>query len=83
MKQKITLEEGLPPVSVFGIGNKLLEEFCTYFPGLKVVARGNELILDGKTSQIEEFNIRFSELLELRKRKMNLTVYDIESLFDQ
>ena len=82
MKQKITLEEGLPPVSVFGIGNKLLEEFCTYFPGLKVVARGNELILDGKTSQIEEFNIRFSELLELRKRKMNLTVYDIESLFD-
>ena len=82
MTQKITLEEGLPPVSVFGIGNKLLEEFCTYFPGLKVVARGNELILDGKTSQIEEFNIRFSELLELRKRKMNLTVYDIESLFD-
>lgn len=82
MKQKITLEEGIPPVSVFGIGNKLLEEFCTYFPGLKVVARGNELILDGKTSQIEEFNIRFSELLELRKRKMNLTVYDIESLFD-
>lgn len=82
MKQKITLEEGLPPVSVFGIGNKLLEEFCTFFPGLKVVARGNELILDGKTSQIEEFNIRFSELLELRKRKMNLTVYDIESLFD-
>lgn len=82
MKQKITLEEGLPPVSVIGIGNKLLEEFCTYFPGLKVVARGNELILDGKTSQIEEFNIRFSELLELRKRKMNLTVYDIESLFD-
>ena len=42
MKQKITLEEGLPPVSVFGIGNKLLEEFCTYFPGLKVVARGND-----------------------------------------
>ena len=46
------------------------------------MACGNELILDGKTSQIEEFNIRFSELLELRKRKMNLTVYDIESLFD-
>lgn len=81
MKHKITLE-GIDPVAVFGIGNKLLEEFCTYFPGLKVVARGHELILDGRSSQIEEFNIRFSELLELRKRKLNLTVYDIESLFD-
>ncbi|MBQ9184369.1 MAG: PhoH family protein [Bacteroidales bacterium] len=81
MKHKITLD-GIDPVAVFGIGNKLLEEFCTYFPGLKVVARGHELILEGKTSQIEEFNIRFSELLELRKRKLNLTVYDIESLFD-
>lgn len=81
MKHKITLE-GIDPVAVFGIGNKLLEEFCTYFPGLKVVARGHELILEGRSSQIEEFNIRFSELLELRKRKLNLTVYDIESLFD-
>lgn len=81
MKHKITLDD-TPPVAVFGIGNKLLEEFCTYFPGLKVVARGHELILEGKTSQIEEFNIRFAELLELRKRKLNLTVYDIESLFD-
>ena len=81
MKHKITLE-GIDPVAVFGIGNKLLEEFCTYFPGLKVVDRGHELILEGRSSQIEEFNIRFSELLELRKRKLNLTVYDIESLFD-
>ena len=81
MKHKITLD-GIDPVAIFGIGNKLLEEFCSYFPGLKVVSRGQELILEGKTSQIEEFNIRFSELLELRKRKLNLTVYDIESLFD-
>lgn len=81
MKHKITLD-GIDPVAIFGIGNKLLEEFCTYFPGLKVVSRGHELILEGRTSQIEEFNIRFSELLELRKRKVNLTVYDIESLFD-
>lgn len=81
MKHKITLE-GYDPVAVFGVGNKLLEEFCSYFPGLKVVARGEELILEGKTSQIEEFNIRFAELLEVRRRKINLTVYDIESLFD-
>ncbi len=81
MKHKITLE-GVDPVAVFGVGNKLLEEFCTYFPGLKVVSRGSELMLEGRSSQIEEFNIRFAELLEMRKRKLNITVYDIEALFD-
>lgn len=81
MKHKITLE-GVDPVAVFGVGNKLLEEFCTYFPGLKVVSRGSELMLEGRSSQIEEFNIRFAELLEMRKRKLSITVYDIEALFD-
>ncbi len=81
MKQTITLE-AMDPIEIFGVGNKILEEFCSYFPGLKVVARGNDLILEGKTSQIEEFNIRFGELVERRKHKMNLTVYDVEDIFD-
>ena len=72
----------MDPIEIFGVGNKILEEFCSYFPGLKVVARGNELIVEGKSSQIEEFNIRFGELVERRHRKMNLTVYDVEDIFD-
>ena len=72
----------MDPIEIFGVGNKILEEFCSYFPGLKVVARGNELTVEGKSSQIEEFNIRFGELIERRHRKMNLTVYDVEDIFD-
>ena len=72
----------MDPIEIFGVGNKILEEFCSYFPGLKVVARGNELIVEGKSSQIEEFNIRFGELVERRHRKMNLTVYDVEDIFN-
>ena len=81
MKKTITLE-AMDPIEIFGVGNKILEEFCSYFPGLKVVARGNELIIEGKSSQIEEFNIRFGELVERRHRKMNLTVYDVEDIFN-
>ena len=81
MKKTITLE-AMDPIEIFGVGNKILEEFCSYFPGLKVVARGNELIVEGKSAQIEEFNIRFGELIERRHRKMNLTVYDVEDIFD-
>lgn len=81
MKKKLTLE-GMDPVHIYGVGNRLLEEFCSYFPALKVVARGDELILEGGNSQIEEFSVRFGELMEVAKRKMNLTVYDIEDIFD-
>ena len=40
------------------------------------------MILDGKESQIEEFSIRLGELIERRKHKLNLTVYDVEAVFD-
>ena len=81
MKRTIKLE-AIDPIEIYGVGNRILEEFCTYFPGLRVVARGNELILDGKESQIEEFSIRLGELIERRKHKLNLTVYDVEAVFD-
>ena len=81
MKKTIVLE-AIDPIEIYGPGNRILEEFCTYFPGLRVVARGNELILDGKPSQIEEFNIRLAELIERRHHKMNLTLYDVEAVFD-
>lgn len=81
MKSTITLET-IDPIELYGAGNKILEEFCSYFPSLKVVARGNQLRLDGKPEQIEEFNIRLEELIERKRGKMNLTIYDVDDIFD-
>lgn len=81
MRKTIKLE-AMDPVEIYGAGNKILEEFCTYFPGLKVVARGTDIILDGKDAQIEEFEAKFAELVERRHHKMNLTVFDVEDIFD-
>ena len=81
MKKTITLE-AMDPIEIFGAGNKILEEFCTYFPGLKVVARGNEILLEGKEADIMEFNQKFAELVQRRHHKMNLTVFDVEDIFD-
>jgi Phosphate starvation-inducible protein PhoH, predicted ATPase len=63
-------------------GNRILEAFCSYFPGLKVVARGNEIHLEGSESQIQEFNQKFAELIDRRYHKMNLTAFDVEDIFD-
>ena len=47
MKKTIQLE-AIDPIEIYGAGNRILTEFCSYFPKLKVTARGHELILDGR-----------------------------------
>ncbi len=81
MRKTIRLE-AIDPVEIYGVGNKILEAFCTYFPALKVVARGDSIILEGKETQIEEFETKLAELIERRHHKMNLTVFDVEDIFD-
>lgn len=81
MKKVITLE-AIDPIEIYGAGNKIMEEFCSFFPGLKVVARGNQIKLDGDESQVEQFSVKLAELIERRKHKMNLTKFDVVEIFD-
>ena len=81
MKKTIKLED-IEPIELYGAGNKILEEFCSYFPGLKVTARGTDIILDGNPSQIEEFGMKMYELIRLCHIKKSLTIYDVEDIFD-
>ena len=81
MKKTIHLE-AIDPVEIYGAGDRILQAFCAYFPHLKVVARGNDIILEGSESDIEEFRMRFGELLERRRHKMNINVYDVEDIFE-
>lgn len=81
MKKTVRLE-AVDPVKLYGAGNKILEEFCSYYPTLKVIARGDEIILEGKDEQVEDFEVKFNELVHRSHQKMNLTVYDVEDIFD-
>ncbi len=80
-RQSIKLE-AIDPIEIYGPANKNLEALCGYFPELKVVARGNEIILDGKEKDVEDFTVKLHMLIERRKHKMNVTPYDVEDLFD-
>ena len=74
--------EAIDPIEIYGPANKNLEALCSYFPELKVVARGNEIILDGKEEDIQKFKLKLSLLIQRKHHKMNLTPYDVEDLFD-
>ena len=81
MKKTITLD-AIDPVEIYGAGNRILDEFCTYFPGLKVAARGNMIMLEGDEEQIARFSAKLGELIGRRHQKMTLTKFDVEDLFD-
>ncbi|MBQ2371861.1 MAG: PhoH family protein, partial [Bacteroidales bacterium] len=55
---------------------------CGYFPNLKVVARGNDILLDGSDSDIAAFTSKLNILIQRRRHKTNLTPYDVEDIFD-
>ena len=80
-RQSIKLE-AIDPIDIYGPANKNLEALCSYYPELKVVARGNEIILDGKEKDVEDFTVKIHMLIQRRQHKMNLTPYDVEDLFD-
>lgn len=74
--------EAIDPVEIYGTANRNLEALCGYFPDLKVVARGNEIILEGSDADIASFTSKLNMLIQRRKHKMNLTPYDVEDIFD-
>ncbi|MBE6238989.1 MAG: PhoH family protein [Bacteroidales bacterium] len=80
-RQSIKLE-AIDPIDIYGPANKNLEALCSYYPELKVAARGNEIILDGKEKDVEDFTVKIHMLIQRRQHKMNLTPYDVEDLFD-
>ena len=81
MKKTLTLD-AIDPIEIYGPANRLLEALCAYFPKLKVVARGNELLLDGAQDDIIGFNEKISMLIEKRMHKRSLSAYDVEELFE-
>ena len=80
-KETIRLE-AIDPIEIYGAANRNLEALCSYFPNLKVAARGNDIHLDGCTEDIESFKKKMTMLIERRRHKTAVTPYDVEDIFD-
>ena len=80
-KETIRLE-AIDPIEIYGAANRNLEALCSYFPNLKVAARGNDIHLDGSAADIESFKRKISMLIERRSHKTAVTPYDVEDIFD-
>jgi phosphate starvation-inducible protein PhoH and related proteins len=83
MTEQVIFLEGIDPLILFGPNNQLFDKIKSYFPKLKVVARGNEIKLVGEENEIERFDEILHLFMEYIQRFNRFTEQDIEQLMDK
>jgi phosphate starvation-inducible protein PhoH and related proteins len=81
MTEIIIFLEDIDPVIFFGTNNSLLDKIRSFFPKIKIVARGHELKCMGKESEITVFAEKFNEIVEYYKKYHHLDEQNIEKYF--
>ncbi len=82
IEKKITLEE-IDPIDIYGVNNRLIDLLSSYFPKMKVAARGSELFVRGSSADIKRFEECIKKLIVIRGKKRRLNEDDINSLFGE
>jgi phosphate starvation-inducible PhoH-like protein len=80
LKDKIFEIVGIDPLIILGSNNVKLNHIKSYFPGLKLVSRGNNLTVIGDDERIAEFEKKFDKLLDHADKFNELTVNTIDQI---
>lgn len=72
--------KGINPVELFGVNNEKLKYIKSFFPKLKIVARGNIVTITGDVEVMNEFEKKFDLLLRHFHKFNSLTENNIENL---
>lgn len=83
MTEQAIFLEGIDPVILFGSNNQLFDKIKSYFPKLKIVARGNEIKLVGEEKEIEKFDQILHLFMEYIQRFNRFSEQDIEQLMEK
>ncbi len=78
-KDKIILNS-INPIQIYGEENDKINLIKSYFSDLKIVARGVEIILEGKKERVNEFKKEFSIIIDYFKKHNSLNNDDIKLL---
>jgi len=81
--EKVISLESIALLDFLGPENRNLRKLASYFPQAKIIARGNELRLQGATSEIMELNQVITRLLELYQRLGKITLDDVRACVEQ
>lgn len=78
-ERKFEIEE-INPLELFGINNSKLKLIKKYFASLKIVARGNVLIVQGEEEVIDTFESKLNQLIKHIEKYNGLTENNIDNV---
>lgn len=79
LERKIEIK-GVNPAELFGVNNAKLKHIKSYFPKMKLVARGNVLTIAGDEEVLDEFERKFDLLMRHYQQYNELTENNIDNL---
>ena len=80
MSEKIVAVDSVEPVELYGVNDHKLNMIKSFFPKLKIVARGYTIKLIGDEQEIENFEKKFNLLIDFYHKNGVLTENVIERL---
>lgn len=80
MIEKVIYLEGIEPVNIYGVKNSRLEVLKSYYPKLKIIARGDEIKVKGEEQLINEFEEKLQLLIEYILKFKKLEDSEFKSL---
>ncbi len=81
-ERKIEIK-GLNPAELFGVNNAKLKYIKSFFPKLKIVARGNVLSIAGDEEVMDEFEKKFDLILRHFHKFNGVTENNIDNLMQE
>ena len=82
MSEKLITLSNIELVKLFGTNNRTLEKIKTLFPQIKIVSRGEQLIIIGSSDQIKYFEYKLMAFIKHINQYNSLTLNQIERLVD-
>lgn len=80
MIEKIIYLEGADPIEFYGINNTKLDKLKSFFPKLKIIARGNEIKAFGDEAQTSVFEKKILALVEHLNKYNHLSLEQIDEI---
>jgi phosphate starvation-inducible protein PhoH and related proteins len=78
MIEQLIYLEGIDPAVLYGVNNNLLDKLKSFFPKLKIVARGNEIRVYGEEDEIAKFDDLVHLLIEHLQKFNRLSENDLD-----
>ncbi|MDR1865622.1 MAG: PhoH family protein [Bacteroidales bacterium] len=82
MVEKVIYPEGIAPLDLYGVNNSLYERIRSFFPKLKIVARGSEIKVMGEDSEIRRFEDALQSLIAYHRKYNRLTEADVDCVMN-